>query len=183
MAFMSKTSMDLNATSGGQVDTKKIQDLLKKCKVSILVGFPSGRPHVEAVHNIDEKTGKRTGGAKVSEKDGKVIETSELAKTLHYGGQNVPARPFLEDAIRENKDIIEKALKKELEKVQKGQLPNWDKIGTMAVGTVQELVRGDFYKSSIPNAQSTIERKGSDTPLIDGADLVNSMSYIVENKE
>jgi len=47
---------------------------------------------------------------------------------------------------------------------------------------VQEYVRSDAYKSSAPNSPETIARKGSDTPLIDGGDLVNSLAYNVEKK-
>lgn len=179
---MPENLMDFKVDKSGKTDTRKIQELLKKCKVSILVGFPSGRSHIQAVHNEDED-GKRSGGAKVSKQNGKTLETSELAKQLHYGSQSTPARPFLEDAIRENKDVIKEALAKELKKQINGNGGNWHKIGTMAVGIVQEFVRGDYYKTRIPNAQSTIDYKGSDTPLIDGADLINSMSYIVEDKQ
>lgn len=176
------SSMRLNAEKSGQVDTKKIQELLKKCQVRILVGFPSGRAHIEAVHT--EENGKRKGGSKVQTNDqGQMIETSELARELHYGSQRTPARPFLEDGVRENKKEIAQALIKEIKKVMSGQSANWDKVGTMAVGKIQEFVRSDYYKTRIPNAQSTIEYKGSDTPLIDGADLINSMNYIVESNK
>lgn len=147
------------------VDTKKIQELMKNCNVQILVGFPSGRVHVPA-----------------RQTDDKPIETSDLARDLHFGTSDYPARPFLDDGLNSQKEKINQEIKKEIEKTAAGEQANWDKIGTMAVGAVQEFVRGDFYKSNVPNSPETIKVKGSDTPLIDGGDLINSCSYIVENK-
>lgn len=153
------------------VDMQKIQDMLKKCNVQILVGFPSGRQHVATKHESEE-----------SFNNNEPIETAELAEQLHYGTAQIPARPFLDEGLQAGNAILESNIGKELEKASTGQNPNWDKIGTMAVGIVQDFVRSDFYKNHTPNSDRTIKIKGSDTPLIDGGDLINSLSYIVEGK-
>ena len=70
-----------------------------------------------------------------------------------------------------------------IRKTVKNQRPNWEKVGTMAAGAVQEFVRGDFYRSTKPNSQRTIEYKGSDKPLIDGGDLIGALAFIVEEKK
>ena len=71
----------------------------------------------------------------------------------------------------------------EVKKVEEGNSANWAKIGTMAVGAVQELVRSDYYKTRVPNSQKTIEYKGSDKPLIDGADMLNQLTFLVNGVE
>lgn len=157
---------EINARVRNNLDTKKIQDVVQRMKTRILVGYPSGRPHV--------------ADSRIENANTEQIETSELAKQLFYGTATIPARPFLEDAIIQNKEEIAESLQKEAQKEFNGGQANWSKIGAMVVGKVQELVRGDFYKNTIPNSPKTIELKGSDKPLIDTADLINSTTYIVD---
>lgn len=165
------------------VNTKKIHDLLDKADVSILVGFPAGRAHVEARHDITHE-GKRKGGSDVENNAQGVSQTTaELAAQLHYGSALIPARPFLDDGIRHGKEDLQKAIGEQLKKLKDGEKPNWDKVGTMAVGKIQEFVRSDYYKNAVPNSEQTIKEKGSDTPLIDGGDLIGSMTYILEGKQ
>lgn len=165
----------IGCTLSSTLDLSKIQDVLKKCNVEIQVGWPAGRPHVNATHKT--KNGKRKGGADVSG-----IESSELAEWLHRGTANIPARPFFDDAVIANKDDIKAMCEKQVSAAERGGQPNWHQVGTYLIGAVQEYVRSDAYKSSAPNSPETIARKGSDTPLIDGGDLVNSLAYNVEKK-
>lgn len=164
---------EFNATIRENLDLHKIQELAEK-DVVILVGFPSGRIHVEAEHIVDDN-GKRKGGSRMTQKNGEDRETADLAAELHFGSARTPARPFLDDALNKDKVKLLVAIKEQLEK----ESPNWDKVGTMAVGAVQEYVRSDNYKTTVPNSPVTIEHKGSDTPLIDGGDLINSVTYVI----
>ena len=167
-------------------DAKEIQKMADQLAVNILVGFPSGRQHVPTVHK-KETEGKN--GRKKKEFAGydgespeaiKSIETADLALELHYGSARTPARPFLEDGINSQLGNIKKAFQAEAQKANNGGQPNWSKVGTMAVGAVQEFVRGDYYKENIPNSQTTIDYKGSDRPLIDSGDLLNSLTFVVQ---
>ncbi len=162
------------------VDLSKIQKAVKKAQCEILVGFPSGRQHVPTLHKNAEGKYEGYNGESVSEI--KPVETAELAKALHFGTASIPARPFLEDGIESKKAELKKALEEEAKKAINGGQANWDKVGTMAVGAVQELVRGDYYKSNVPNSEKTKEYKGSDRPLIDGGDLINSLVYVKEGR-
>lgn len=155
-------------------NTKKIQNFAKSANVDILVGFLSGKQHVSTLHK--KGNSKNADYAKPSQE----WENAELAKMLTFGAGKIPARPFLEDGINSKKDDIQNAIQEQLDNIQNGDEANWDKIGTMAVGAVQEFTRGDFYKTNIPNSPETISKKGSDTPLIDGADLINSVEYVIE---
>lgn len=164
----------MTASMRNSIDIHKIQELAKKNPV-ILVGFPSGRIHVEAEHTVGED-GRRRGGSRMSQnKAGGDRETADLAAELHFGSATIPSRPFLDEALTKEQKKLNAALKEQIEK----ETPNWEKVGTMAVGVVQEFVRSDHYKTTVPNAPFTIEQKGSDTPLIDGGDLINSLSFVV----
>lgn len=155
-------SLNISSMFKNTIDTQKIQDKVQRMKTIILVGYPSGLEH--------------------EGKDGEVTEAAELAKQLYYGTAEIPARPFLTDAIEKNKDEIAEALKKEAKREMDGGQANWAKVGSLAVGKIQEFVRGDYYRETIPNSPRTIEEKGSDKPLIDTSNLINATDYIVQGE-
>lgn len=163
------------------VDTKKIQETVRKAACNILVGFPSGEEHVPTIHREDKKSDyKGYNGEDV--KDIEPIETAELARVLSFGSATIPARPFLEEGIESKKKELTAAMKQEAAKAISGGSANWNKVGTMAVGAIEEFVRGDYYKTNVPNSPRTIEYKGSDKPLIDGGNLIQSLHFIVQKE-
>lgn len=161
------------------VDTKKIQALARKAAANILVGFPSGMMHVPTIHKNEDGEYKTLEGGNVEEVE--PIETAELAKALSFGTSSIPPRPFLEEGIRSKQTELVKALEAEAKKVMDGGQANWNKVGTMAVGAVQEFVRSDYYRNNVPNSPKTIEYKGSDKPLIDGANMIQSLQFVVQD--
>ena len=160
------------------VDTSKIQKLARKAACNILVGFPSGEMHVPTIHKNEDGEYKTYSGEDV--KDVQPIENAELAKMLSYGAGNIPPRPFLDQGIESKQEELEQALRTEAKKVIDGGQANWNKVGTMAVGAIQEFVRGDYYRTNVPNSQKTIDYKGSDKPLIDGANLIQDLKFVVQ---
>lgn len=170
------------------IDLQKIRNLMNEANVEILVGFPSGLEHVNTLHKDDfdnpneRRRGKYVGIAGEDPESQQPIETAELAKMLHYGTQNIPARPFLEEGIRQNIGKIKRALRDEATKVAEGKKANWNKVGSLAKGAIDEFVRSDYYKQKKPNAKSTIRWKGSDTPLIDGANMIQSLHYVINGE-
>lgn len=135
----------------------------------IKVGFLSGRQHIPRKHK-NEKPPKMG------------METCDLARMLHFGTPTIPERKFLEEGLLNAEDKIRKALEEELDKVTEGGIPNWGRVGALAVSEVQQFVNSDYYKSKTPNSPSTIKRKESDLPLVDSKDLINSMQFVVEKK-
>lgn len=162
------------------VDTKKIQAIARKAACNILVGFPSGMQHVPAIHKNKEGKYKTYEGGDIEEVE--PIETAELAKALSYGTSSIPPRPFLEEGIKSKQTELVKALETEAKKALDGGQANWNKVGTMAVGAVQEFVRGDYYRTNVPNSPKTIEYKeGGDKPLIDSANMIQSLQFVVQD--
>lgn len=170
------------------IDLQKIRNLMNEANVEILVGFPSGLEHANTLHKDDfdnpneRRRGKYVGIAGEDPESQQPIETAELAKMLHFGTQNIPARPFLEEGIRQNIGKIKRALRDEATKVAEGKKANWNKVGSLAKGAIVEFVRSDYYKQKKPNAKSTIRWKGSDTPLIDGANMIQSLHYVINGE-
>ena len=159
------------------IDLKKLNDFAKKCGVKISVGFLGGVQHVPTRHKGKSGEYESINGGPPNEEP---VETAELAKRLSYGDGNFPPRPFLEEGLAENAGRIKAAMKTELEKVHNEQKPNWDIVGSLAAGAVKDFVYSDYYKTHVPNSQRTIEWKGSDKPLIDGGNLVQSITFIVD---
>ena len=168
----------IKASIKNTIDTRQIQRFMNEANVQILVGYPSGMEHVQAVHrkNRKEKFHDLAG----NEPDQLTpIDTADLAKMLHYGTENIPARPFLEEALKQNTGKLRKAIKDEVEKIKDGKKANWNKIGTMARGAVIDLISSDYFKQRVPNSKKTIEHKGSDRPLIDSGAMKESTVFLV----
>ena len=163
------------------LDTSKIQKLASKAAVDILVGIKSGQTHNLVTHKNAE--GKEVGYNGEDVADIQPIDMADLARDLHFGTATIPARPFLEDGIRSKEKELKNTIARQVQKIKDGGQADWNKVGTMAVGAIKELVRGDFYKSSVPNSQKTIEYKGSDKPLLDTAEMLESVVFLVNGVE
>lgn len=178
---MSDDGIKVNITK--TVNHKEIQKFMKQASINILVGFPSGMQHVPTWHRKDKKKDGYKGIHGEDPRDIQPVDTAELAKQLHYGTAEIPARPFLEDGIKQNIGQIKRAMQDEAHKLKETGKANWNKVGTMAVGAITELVRGDYYKQRVPNSKTTIEYKGSDKPLIDGGNMIQSLTFLVDDGE
>jgi len=104
-----------------------------------------------------------------TEKEGKTIYLADIANVLNFGSYSkaIPARPFGTTTITRYKEQIKKIIQREtnsiLEKdreVKKG----FDSIGVVCSGYMKKNLTDGEWK---PNSQSTINKKGSDQPLID----------------
>lgn len=168
---MPNFSLKMNVVN--TVNSKKIQKYANQAGAVILVGFPDGRMHIDTIHTTD-KDGKRKTTTAVGK------QTSDLARELSFGTAEIPARPFLQDGVETQRNKILEEIKTQARVQKETGSANWDKVGTMAVGAINEFVRSDYYKSTIPNSPEWIEEKGSDTPLIDGGDLIGDLHYIVK---
>lgn len=159
--------MNFKLETKNTIDTKKLTVFLDKGD-DILIGYPEGRPHPDSDLTMDE-----------------------LARIQTYGNAQIPARPFLEEGIlskkNEIRDLIRDTYAKRVEGANKR--PGLKRIAAEAVGAVQEFVRGDYYRQTVPNAPATIARKSrhqkgkvlqSDKPLIDTADMVNATTSVIK---
>ena len=172
----------IRANIKNTVSLKQIQALMDEAHVDILVGFKGGQQHGMDVKRKNKKDGyKNIHG--VEPENVNSPDVDELARMLHFGTADIPARPFLTDGIRQNLGKIKRAMQDETQKVVAGGKANWNKVGTMAVGAIQDFVRGDYYKQKKPNSPKTQQYKNGDTPLIDTAEMINSMTYLVQRQK
>ena len=143
---------------------KEIDNFIDNANADVLVGFKSGQQHT-----IKQKNG-----------EDKSIDMSELARKLTFGAHGIPERPFLQEGILSKKKELQKEIETQWSNIRQKKKANWNKLGTKAVAAVQEFVRGDYYKTHAPNSPATIREKGSNTPLIDTGEMINSLVYVVE---
>lgn len=150
----------------GQIDLDKLKRMLGPSD-DVLTGYVEGMPHPEADMNMDE-----------------------LARTLSNGSAEMPARPFLEEGILEEKAGLTPMIEDHYRKRVAGgpTRVTLQAIGAFCVGAVKKFVFGDYYRSTVPNAPSTIDRKSrrqkgkyllSDKPLIDRGLMINATTFVV----
>ena len=137
------------------------------------------RKHIEIAGAIN---GPRQ--VKVGLPAGKVgSDLVSIAIWNHYGtrgggwGGPIPARPFILQAIQNNRKKYIDALKTSASKLVRGETTLetvMSKLGSLAADDVKmEISSGNF----VPNSPVTIALKGSDRPLVDTGRLRNSITW------
>lgn len=106
----------------------------------------------------------------------------EIATWNHYGTETIPARPFITRPIDVKQGEIKALIARIMKGVSTGKISA--EVGLALVG--QRL--RDLQVSAInareyePNAESTVAKKGSDTPLVDTGQLKGAITYQVREK-
>lgn len=97
----------------------------------------------------------------------------------NYGNDKIPARPWLLPGVESaTQDIVDTIASG----IEHG-LPNdqiMEQVGAFAAGATQQYIT-DLRDP--PNAPYTIEKKGSDNPLIDTGSMRASVTYKVTNQK
>lgn len=95
----------------------------------------------------------------------------------HFGTETIPERPALSNAMRSNRSGYKQSMRNAASKVLRGKISLNSvtaRLGILAQGDVQaEIVN----LRTPPNAQSTIDQKGSSNPLIDSGEMKNSVTF------
>ena len=89
----------------------------------------------------------------------------------------------MRNALRQNNDKYQAAIKRAAPKILRGQTtPEAElrKIGIVAQGDIQHEIE---VLDTPPNAQSTIDRKGSSNPLIDTGEMRQAVTYKVSKRK
>ena len=145
---------------------QSVQKSIKELKkIDVLVGIPQ------------EETDRQEGS----------VTNAELLY-IHTNGSptnNIPPRPVIEPAIQDSKEeigtLIKEAILKALEGETGGAMAGMEKAGLQG----ENAAKGWFTNPKnnwAGNAESTIKQKGSSRPLIDTAQLRNSITYVVKKK-
>lgn len=142
----------LKLTAEGQ---KYVNELNKLANMEICVGFQAGDGSYENGTDI-----------------------VDIASYNEFGTSTIPARPFMQQSWENHESELQSACEEALASVSNGggAQEACDKIGAIGVKLVQqEIVDGGF----VPNAPSTVLKKGSAQPLIDTGTMRQSVHYVV----
>jgi hypothetical protein len=120
-------------------------------------------------------------GEKASAAHGKRLTNVDVASIHEFGapGAGIPERAPIRGAVDQNEQPIRELQRIGARGVVAGKI-SMDKalaiLGESVVGMIKARIRQHIPP---PNSPATIKRKGSSTPLIDTAQLLNSYSYEV----
>jgi hypothetical protein len=107
----------------------------------------------------------------------------DVAVGNEYGTDNVPARPFMGLSSADITNQCVPILEQSAAALNNNNTQQYDQLldaaGNLAAGIVKQQITD---LRSPPNAQSTIERKGSSNPLIDTGLMRQTVTYKVVDK-
>lgn len=148
------------------IDRQKVRHALKGIEERmqkdglVLVGVPKGAGNYE---------------------DGLTIATIAAVNNFGSADGHIPARPFLAPAVENGAPEYRRLVEVMLPKVMSGELEMQTllaQMGQLAEGHVKQQIT---ELRTPPNAQSTIDKKGSDNPLIDTGALRQSIRYVLDD--
>jgi hypothetical protein len=125
------------------------------------------------VHQAEGSAPEGEGGATVL----------DVALFAEFGTTTEPARPFVSGWADENEEANKERLRLIGKRVVSGRIKSTEiglsLFGLLGVAEVQRRIQGGIAPE---NADSTIEAKGSSTPLIDTGQLLTSVTFKVNDK-
>ena len=92
-----------------------------------------------------------------------------------------PARPFIRNTVDNNEAKIQTKMKSCANELAEGATTGkvLNELGVFGMDLLQKEIKNGEY---VPNAPSTIEKKGSEKPLIDTGLLRQSANYVIKKK-
>jgi HK97 gp10 family phage protein len=103
-----------------------------------------------------------------------------IASYNEFGTSRIPERPFLRNAMAENKGAYGTLMRNDAKRIVSGEQTmrrTLDRLGLKAQGDVQQSI---VDLRSPPNAPSTIKQKGSSNPLIDTGSMRQAVTFKVD---
>lgn len=141
---------------------KKFYAELEKLKKNeVFIGYQAGH----ATHK-DEETGEE-------------VDMAQIAMFNELGTSTSPPRPFLRMTVDENQPKINAMCEQQAKNIAKGGTAEQSlkELGAFGVSLVQEKIGNGTFT---PNKPSTIKAKGSAKPLIDTAQMRQSVHYVIK---
>jgi hypothetical protein len=105
---------------------------------------------------------------------------AQIAMWLHDGTSRIPARPFLSMALDGRLSHVKAMITRLAKGVLEGKLEPHRALELLGQWARDRVVEGIDLGIAPENADSTIARKGSQTPLIDTGQLKTSITWVVE---
>ena len=144
---------------------------------------PEGRrflAELEKMKRLEVRVGYQAGEAT----DDEGVDMCDIALWNELGTSGahpIPARPFLRQSVDGNEDKIRAHCAQQARAIARGGTAEeaLKKIGIHMKGIIQKTIKEGSF---VPNAPSTIRKKGSDKPQIDTGRLRQSVNYHIKPK-
>lgn len=101
----------------------------------------------------------------------------DIAVYNHFGTSTIPARPFISDCVEKNAGQIQEAQKRLVYRVYQGGLSADGALAQLGAWYVNVQKGHILHGGWTPNAPATVKRKGSNRPLVDTGQLVNTVDW------
>jgi hypothetical protein len=190
--------MGTNLKGGDRLE-KKLREIAEKAGKAntVRVGFLEDATYPNGLHVAQVAATNEYGGTitvpehdvavnrKVKKngefaKNGRFVKESEANfQTIHHVDEytvTIPARPFFRGMIQEHKGEWGPQLGKIIKGADYDSALALGQLGMMVRDQLQESIR-EF--SDPANAPSTVKKKGSDSPLVETSNMLNSASFEV----
>lgn len=105
---------------------------------------------------------------------------AEVAAYNHDGTDTIPARPFLSVPLDGRRSPVRAIMARVSKAVLAGKLTTDQGLRLLGQWGRDEVIRAINAGFPPENAERTIARKGSSTPLVDTGQLKGSITYVVE---
>lgn len=102
---------------------------------------------------------------------------AEVGWWNEFGTRTIPERPFLRTGLNENIDKYRVILGNGLRQILLGQTDERQVLNILGMVAVSDVQAKIVSISSPPNAQLTVDRKGSSNPLIDTGALKQHITW------
>lgn len=105
----------------------------------------------------------------------------DIAMWNELGTINMPSRPFIRMSVDDNEGKIGSFIDSQKTNISKGVSGEQilKEIGIFQKDLIQDKIANGGFT---PNAESTVAKKGSSTPLIDSGRMRQSVNYVVQAK-
>lgn len=147
--------------------------------LSISDATPEGRRFLAELQKLADLEVQVGFQADQTYEDGTTLP--EVAAYNEFGSSDTPARPFMRQSFENHQKELQAACDRVNQALAQGGTAEsaLDELGVFLKGLVQEeIVEGGFE----PNAPSTINKKGSEQPLIDTSHMRQSVNYVVKRR-
>ena len=141
---------------------------------------PDGRRFEQMLRDLEKKE-VRIGFQRGDVTDENGVDMCDIAAWNELGTARSPARPFIRQSVDNHEREINAFLGRKKAALLHGDSAEQilKELGLFQKDLMQnEIIEGDF----VPNAPSTIRKKGSSRPLVDTGKMRQSVNYVIKSK-
>ena len=122
-------------------------------------------------------------GENITRKDSDEPTNVQIAIKNEFGTEKIPERSFIRASVRENAKKYNNFNRTTFNKILKGEVFDINEaLGKLGIVARDDMEGFGVALQSPPNSPTTIEKKGSANPLVATSQMLNSITYVVENE-